>query len=680
MSKKILQFLTVLAVIALIISACKPAPTPPPTQPPPTSVPPTKAPPTAVPPTKAPKATPVPPTKAPEAKYKEAPMLAKLVKEGKLPPVEERLPEHPLVLPVYEEIGQYGGVWRRGWTGPHDHNCGTKLVEEHLVAWYAPESGNPKRLELKPWFCEKYEVNDDNTEFTFYLRKGVKWSDGVEVTTEDVRFWYEDLFLNKDITHGIPERYTGSDGKPMTIEIVDKYTFKCKFGAPNGLFLRSLASENSRPNYVMPAFFAPAHYLKKFHPKYISKEEMDKILKEKGVDTWRNLLGRKGKVIFWLLNPDLPVLTAWKVKVPPPADPVVLERNPYYWQVDEEGNQLPYIDEIRFSAFESGEVFNMWLISGQIDMQGRHVNSADYTLYKENEKKGDYRVIEWVSPGTLNVSLNINYPGDEVLRQLFDDARFRHALSVAINREEINDLAFAGLSTPRNTFVSSYSPEFKPEYATHWAEYDPAEANQILDQMGLTERDKDGFRLRPDGQTLMVVLEFGSNSDTAELLKKYWEAVGVKTVLKPEDRSLYDEHCDSGDIQIGLFGGTYLLSSQLEHVIGYCTDNPWAPLYGLWYDSHGEEGIKPPDDHPIWGVWNAVAKAKASKTDADVEKWIQKALDVHMENQWRLGTVGEGRALLIVKNNFRNVPSGLVWDDVERNIRLAQPAQFFFKK
>ncbi|HOK30303.1 MAG TPA: ABC transporter substrate-binding protein, partial [bacterium] len=362
-------------------------------------------------------------------KFAESPQLAELVKQGKLPPLEQRIPKNPLVVTPYEEIGQYGGTWRRTWSGLSDSAGPYKLCSEHLVMF------NKDGTKVLPNVAESWKVTRDAKTYTFKLREGIRWSDGTPLTTEDVVFWYEDIILNKDLTPTIPNWLT-SGGKPLKLEKIDTYTFKVEFEEPNALFLISIGKMGGGHT-----FFAPKHYLKQFHPKYTPKEKLDELVKKAGLQNWYQLFGNMND---FLQNPDLPVIYPWKATNLPTATLQIMERNPYYWKIDPEGNQLPYIDRITHTLLGSaGETAVLKAISGEVDMQERGLVIDNYTLLMENRTKGNYRVLRWpqgtgASPAIL---LNQNVK-DPVLRKIFEDRRFRIALSLAINREEINQLFY----------------------------------------------------------------------------------------------------------------------------------------------------------------------------------------------------------------------------------------------
>lgn len=612
--------------------------------------------------------------------FQEAPMLAELVETGDLPPVEERLPKNPRVLPVAEEIGQYGGNWRRAYNGVSDRWGPTKLVEERIVEFMVNEDGSTT---IEPNWVDEFIVSPDSREFKFHIREGLKWSDGVAVTTEDVKFWYEDIF-NTTLFNEEPLQFLTTKGQPLEVEILDDYTFVVKFQDPYPLFPLIMAKESTgSPGLSRETFIQPAHYLKNYHPNYVSEEELATIAKEKGVDTWRDLWGDSGPIQSWWLNPDLPVISAWKIEKPAPADQVVMVRNPYYFQVDPAGNQLPYIDNITHSLFEDLETLNLWVVQGQIDMQARHIDAlGNYTLFKENEAKGNYRMLKWLNASTWALYPNLNTP-DPVLAELFNDIRFRQALSVALDREEMVDIITNGLSEPRQASPITGSPNYDAEFETKWTEYDPDQANALLDEIGLTELDADGFRLRPDGKTLQVVITTREDDvDSLELVKAYWEEVGIKTVINKIERTLYAELVAKGEVEIGHWGfdRNSIVAADPRRYIGSIDDGPWAPLYGKWFDFGGTQGVEPPADHPIRQVWAAWEKAQTAPSLDEANKYVQEMITIHKDNVWVIGLYGEDPKFYIVSNKMHNVPDGLINDDTLREPGLGQPAQFFFSE
>lgn len=608
--------------------------------------------------------------------FQEAPMLAEQVKAGTLPPVDQRLPLHPTVMKTIS-TGTYGGTWHRAYKGPGDRWGPTKLMEERVVKFTQNEAGG---LDLVPGYIESYSVNDNATEFTFTLLEGLKWSDGQPVTTEDVRFWYEDVFLNKDILPSIDKIYAPG-GKPLAVEIVDDRTFKVKFEQPCIYFLTILAKDSTgEPSLDRASFVMPAHYLKKFHSKYASEADLAAAVKDKGVEKWTDLWGSKGPITAWNQNPDLPVLTAWKITVPPPADVMVMERNPYYYAVDSEGNQLPYMDKIEHTLFEAQETFNLMAVQGQLDMQARYTNVGDFTFYKENEEKGGFHTVKWTNAETWSLIPNYNSK-DTVLADLYANEGFRHALSVSVDRETINELAFSGLGEPRAASPVTGSPYYNAELEQHWTEYDPDLANQLLDEAGLTQKDDAGFRLRPDGQRLTLVVEASDEAyaNVLELVRSNWEEVGIELQPRFIDRTQFDSNRDNNEfaMQYTSFDRLSVTAADPRLLLG---DDGYANQWYVWYETKGDSGVEPPADQPIRTMWAAWDKASTSATLADADAALNEAISTFVNYGYVIGLVGETPALAIAKNNVANLPDALVNDDVTRGEGLARPQTFYFKQ
>ncbi len=486
--------------------------------------------------------------------------------------------------------------------------------------------------------------------------------------------------LNKDLTPNIPT-WLASGGKPCKIEKVDNYTFTVTFEQPNPLFLINICKQGGN------SFFLPKHYGKQFHPKYTSKEELDKKIKDAGFQFWYQLFDAKvSNSNAWLQNPELPVLYPWRNTSSPTATTMVFERNPYYWKIDPAGNQLPYIDKISNALVENREMVVMKAIAGEIDMQERHLTLSDYTLLMENRSKGNYRVLQWKQGVGSDVMLCLNQNvKDPVLRKIFEDRRFREALSIAINRDEVWKLIYLGMGKPRQCSLISGVAFYDPEWEKTWVEYDPKKANEVLDRIGLNKRDKDGFRMRPDGKTLALTITFpsgifGAWSDVLEMVKKYWEAVGVKVAIQPVERSLYVTRATAGDLEIGVwnFDRNTAIMSDPGRLLGTTTDGPWAPLYAQWYNTGGKGGEEPKGDiRKIYELWD---KVTITPDETQRNRLFKEIINLHKRNIWMIGIVGELPQPVVVKNNCRNVPDGIIWDDTLRSPKNARPEQFSFKQ
>jgi peptide/nickel transport system substrate-binding protein len=368
------------------------------------------------------------PTKIPKT-FSEAPMLAQLVKAGKLPPVEQRLPLEPMVVKPLHEIGKYGGTWRRAFTGPADLENGNRIcsTDKPLFVDYTGTV-------TKPSVAKSWKMSDDGKVFTLTFRKGMKWSDGAPFTADDVMFWYEEIYLNKELLP-IPPTELSVGGKAGKIEKVDDYTIAFVFPEPYYLFETIMAGDAQvacgpatgayRPSGIV-GLYAPKHYLKNFLPKYVSLDALQKQVAEAKMGSWVSLFKYK---FSWCLNPEVPTLTPWKTTNPINTPQWVLERNPYYYAVDTAGNQLPYWDKIVMNLAENLEVLNLRAVAGEYDWQSRHIQLPKLPVFLENQKKGNYKV--YLDPGQFGgsayIAVNLSYEGDAEVAKWLRNVDFRTA-------------------------------------------------------------------------------------------------------------------------------------------------------------------------------------------------------------------------------------------------------------
>lgn len=622
-------------------------------------------------------------------KYAEAPQLADLVKAGTLPSVDKRLPTNPRVITPLQEVGQYSDIWHRAYTGLSDRWGPTKLLEEQLIEWDAPDLNT---IRLVPNFIEKWDQNADATQFTFHLRQGLKWSDGKDVTIDDAKFWYNDIQLNKDLVPApsfVISQIIGGKTQMAEVTFPDDNTINIKYQAPFPLLPIQIA-KNGGGAPSQPAFFMASHYLKDFHPKYADQAKLDTLAKSKGLGAWTDLWGKagdmQGPIAFWMLNPDLPVLSPWKIQDPPPKDPMVMVRNPYYWQVDTEGNQLPYINRIDHALYQDQNVLNLWVASGKIDAQLRHMSTGSWTFYKQNEAKGGYTVQPWRQAATNAYYFSLNCP-DEVLAKLFDNPDFRQAVNIAVNRDEINQVVWNGLGVPRQYSPVKGSPEFDQGMTEVWTKYDPKTANSLLDKIGL-KMGADGVRQRPDGKPLEIVMEHtyltGDPSlDELNLMIKYWKAIGIKIDPKYDERALYEQRVHDAAVQATAgfgFDRSSVVKADPGRWLGTIDDGPWAPAYGHWYHKDPYKQIQPPKDHPINQIWDLWDKTQVEPDETKRNALFQQLIGVHKAQPFLVGTVGEFSLPFIVKTNFRNIKGGYIDDDTLRDSGLLNPQQFYIKK
>jgi peptide/nickel transport system substrate-binding protein len=610
---------------------------------------------------------------------KEAPQLAERVAAGELPPLEERLPAEPMVVPVVERIGEYGGTWRTALVGGSDTPwLGRTIGYENLTRW------DPEWTQVIPNIARAIDVNDDATEYTFHLREGMKWSDGAPFTADDILFWYEDVATHPDLSPaGLPS-YMRPGGQDGTVEKIDDYTVVFRFPVPNALLLEKLADASGGG----PTRF-PKHYLSQYHIDY-NPDGIEALVAEEGAEDWVNLFNLKGGSItgtpyeaIWF-NADLPVLFAWDITSGVgEGQRVIAERNPYYWKVDPEGNQLPYIDQVIYDQVEDAEVLVLKALNGEIDMMDRWIGTLDNkALFTDNMEAGDYRFFETVPDSSTEVTIYLNWNHlDPVMREIIHNKDFRIGLSHAINRQEIIDLIFLGQGIPYQEAPRPESFFYDEEFATQYTEYDPELANEYLDKV-LPEKDSEGFRLRPDGQRLTIIVEIVANQtawiDTMEIVKNYWADVGIDLQVKAEDRSLLWTRKEASEIDAMVWSGDGGLD-----VIGrprrYFPDSlgsHYAALWGFWYEGN-PKGEEPPDI-----VKQQMDLYNELLTTADPEQrneLMWQILDIAKDQFYSIGINLQGNGYGIVKNNFRNVPESMPASGATyNNPGPTNPEQYFF--
>lgn len=613
----------------------------------------------------------------PGGTYNEAPMLAEMVAAGELPPVDERLPDDPLIENVAEEIGQYGGVLRRGFLGPSDHNNYTRVVYDALVRF------SPTGSEVIPHVASGWSSNDDFTEWTVNLRPGAKWSDGEPFTADDIMFWYNDILLNEELMPSIPVWMQNADGSTATVEKLGDYAVKWTFGGPNTAFLLDLANKDGADASINNMAFAPAHYLKQFHPNYTDAAALDAKVAESGFDSWTELFAKEA---LPQLSGNRPSMAAWAPSGTSVSDQVfTIKRNPYFVGVDPAGNQLPYIDEVRFTFFADKEALNLAALSGEIDMQGRHINMSSYPVLKQNEDANSYRVITWPTFGGSDavVMLNQTWQGPE--GELFRNKDFRIALSHAIDREAIKELAFFGIGEARQGVPAPFHPYYPgDEWAFKYTEYDTATANEILDGI-LPNKDADGFRTLPDGSPLDieigVVPAFANWPDIGQLIVQNWADVGVKAHVELRERTLHFSMRPANELMAEIWNEDttgFPFSGQPKFDPRSDPALTFAPLVATWYKTNGAEGVEPSPE--IKQLVDLIEEGKVSARGRQIEI-AQELFKVWADNVWEIGTVGLTpmvQGVVVVNDNLRNVPAVAGNDWPLRTPGDTRPEQFFY--
>jgi peptide/nickel transport system substrate-binding protein len=508
----------------------------------------------------------------------------------------------------------------------------------------------------------------------------MKWSDGQPFTAKDIQWWWENEETNTTITPAIGTAFTSGAAKtPMQLEVVDDYTVKIIFADPRPLFIHDLRR-------LTQNFYEPGHYLAQFHMDLADdKTALEAKVKAAGFNSWEEYYVDRA---WWYLNPEMPTLGPWNSKNPLSEELFVMERNPYFFAVDAEGQQLPYVDSITHRLFENAEVFNLRIINGEIDFQNRHVNFANFTLYKENEANGDYRVLVGTSAGHVAIQLNLTTK-NERLREFFNKREVRIALSVAVDRNALNELVFDGLMTPRQYSPLSLSPQAYPKQANAYIQYDPDMASQLLDEAGYAEKNADGLRLWPGTtEPISFIIEGTSQDGTTDVdavqqVVKYFNAVGISASYKYAERSLYEEHYSANEIEAAWWGGDRTVLPLVAPIIWTCRqpDRPWAAAWALWKNSNGTNpnGEEPPAGHWVWKIWE-IWDQVAVEPDPDKQTALfHQILDIWAEELPYIGFLGEAPALIIAKNGVRNYIAGMPVDDPTGDEHLLNTETYFWE-
>ncbi|HEX5665441.1 MAG TPA: ABC transporter substrate-binding protein [Hyphomicrobium sp.] len=588
--------------------------------------------------------------------FQEAPALAELAKQGKLPPLAERLPKSPLIADFARsgrKTGKYGGEARTLAARARDLRYISVNAYTRLV-------GFNDKLQLEPDLVLGFE-NVDERIFTFTLREGHRWSDGTPFTTADFRYFWEDIALNKELNPTGPPEVMIVDGKLPKVEFLDELTVRYSWDRPNPRFLPSLAQPRALTLY------SPGSYLKQFHRKYRDKGELEQLAAKAKLKSWAALHNRMDDA-YENANPAMPTLNAWRVVTPSPATRYIFERNAFFHRVDPEGRQLPYVDRIVVDI-ASASLFAAKANAGEVDLLARGISMNDIPVLKEGESAEKYTTLLWEygrgSAYALYPNLNTN---DPVWRTLNRDLRYRKALSAAIDRRIINNALLFGLGVEGNNTVLSSSPLYTDINRTLNAQYDPDLANKLLNEIGLTERDAVGIRKLPDGRLLEIIVEVDGEAadivDALQLITEMWRDVGVKLFVKPQDRTILRQRSYSGLTVMVAAGGldNALPTPEMPptEIAPVRQDNYSWPKWGQWVETQGKNGEEP----DIEAARKLIALYKGWLSTGNIEEsariWSE-MLAIHAEQQFSIGTVAGEIQPIVVSTRMHNVPEKAVY-------------------
>lgn len=660
--RKFLQ-MSAAGAAGLVLASCAApaAPTQAPAQVEPTKPPAAAATPTPIP-TQAATATPVPTLAT--STYKEAPNLP-----AGLPPVDERLPVNPLVLAPINAIGKYGGRIRTigGWEG----------FNSESQYGHSPLRWIDDGLGIAPGTVDVWETNANNTEWTFHMRQGLKWSDGQPCTVDDVMFWWEDMVnANYEGAPDSPPDFGTAGGQLAKFEKMDDFTVKITYAEPAPLTAKRLAMWVNAN--IGPRWIAPKHYLQQYHPKYnTAVKDFEEFNKFCNVHN----------------NPAMPSLNAWVVTEFVAAQSIKLDRNPYYYAVDTEGNQLPYIDGIDFQYVSDREVQLVQVLQGSVDYLHFHgFTLGDVGTLKDNETKGNYDTYLWDSGSGTGQMYFWNYDvADDKKREIFRNPKYKAAVSHAMDRARIQRTVYYNTGILTTGTMSPKAIEFNfnaeaqeryKKYRDAYVAYDPAKSEALLDEIGM-KKGADGFRTYPDGTPFEFRIDIHADAgkeatDVMQVLAENWKAVGFNVVINQVPPSDFDNQWRTGKLD---FRTNWEVGDGPDHLLypSWVVPNEqsrWAPLCGKMLELQGT-----PDDQkdcdtspwertpprfcktdaayagtPVETLQNMYEKAKIEVDDLKRNMMVWDMLDIHYEQIFYLGTVANYPRIIIVGKNLDNVP------------------------
>lgn len=602
--------------------------------------------------------------------YLEAPFFADAVATGALPPVAQRLPRQP-ALATMPELGQPGGEVRLIMSRSKD-------IRYMVANGYARLVGYNLTYDLVPDILRAVDIEDGRI-FTLHLREGHRWSDGRPFTAEDFRYFWEDVANNPHLSPSGPPAALSIDGEIARFEVIDRVTVRYSWTQPNPFFLPELAAAS--PLFI----YRPAHYLKQFHQRYADPAKLASLVAENNQRNWSALHNRLDNQ-YNNDNPDLPSLQPWINTTSSPSERFVFVRNPYYHRVDAAGRQLPYIDRV-IMTIAGSRVVPMKAGASESDLQARGLDFSNYTFLRSAGKHSGFTTRLWETAKGSHIALypNLNHT-DPAWRALMRDVRFRRALSLAINRHEINQVIYFGLALEGNNTVLPRSPLYDEDYRTRWAQFDLAAANRLLDEIGLTRRNSRGVRLLADGRPMEIIVETAGESseqtDVLELIHDSWLKAGIKLYIKPSQREVLRNRIFAGSTLVSVWSGLEngLATADLSPAELAPTSQQqlqW-PKWGQYLETRGAAG-EPPDMTEASRLLELnQAWRQASTTPARAAIW-REMLSIHADQVYSIGLISAVPQPVVINDALRNVPEVGVYNwDPGAQFGIYRPDTFWF--
>lgn len=606
--------------------------------------------------------------------YVEQPYFAEKVASGMLPAIAERVPADPFVVDLAAKdraVGAYGGTM-------HILGNKDKSIRYMVVNGYARLVGYNEAYELVPDLLRDVTV-DEGKVFTFHLRAGHKWSDGAPFTTEDFRYWWEEVANNEELRPSGPPVFLQVEGEWPQVTILDETTIRYAWSKPNPLFLAELAG--ARPPFI----YQPAHYMKQFHKNHVGEAALAPMIAAEGVRNWAALHNRMDEM-YKYTNAALPTLQPWINTIDPPATRYVFERNPFYHRVDTAGHQLPYIDEV-VMTIAAGGLIAAKANAGEVDLQSWGLSLSDAAILRKGEETGNYEARLWTTGYAADMALYPNLTvNDAGWRTLLRDKRFRHALSMGIDRRVINDVVYSGFAKAGNIGPLKESPLHHRKRARKFSKFDPKRADRLLDEIGLAWDAKRNFRMLPDGRPLQIVIETDGERpneiDALQLIKESWAEIGIDVIMRPLDRDILRNRVYAGETMMAAFYGWDVGIPTVQMAPSFLApvtqDNFSWPRWGQYHQTSGSAGepVDMPAAKKLMDRYKAWMNAKSDQERHDI--WSD-MLDIHAEELFAIGLIQSAPQPIVVRNGLMNVPKRAVYSyEPGAQFGVYRPDEFFY--
>ena len=619
---------------------------------------------------------------APLAAHSDGPVLqessfwAQEVNAGSLPHVQDRIPSEPLVVDLEAKgrsFGRQGGTLRTLISR-------TKDVRQMVVYGYARLVGYQPDYTLAPDILAAVDV-EEGRKFTLHLRPGHRWSDGMPFTSDDFRYWWENVANDPDITPSGPPDFMIVDNRLGKVTFPDEHTVVFEWQIPNPNFLPLLAQASP------PFIYRPAHYLSQFHKKFADPDALAEKIKAARVKSWAALHNKRDNM-YKFDNPALPTLQPWINTSDKDSSRKLFVRNPYFHRIDSRGVQLPYIDVVQMTVVGGGLIAAK-ANAGEVDLQARGLDFPDVAILKKGEADGGkYRTLLWANGAASQIAIypNLNF-ADPVWREVMRDVRFRRALSLGIDRRMINRALYFGLASEGGMSALSQSALYNDDNTHAWSMMNLAHANALLDDMGLTDRPPAGLRKLPDGRPMEFVIETAGERSEEEnalaIIADTWRDLGIRLIMRPLDRDILRNRIYAGRTMASVWFGwdnglpgpstspSYLAPTNQEFFA-------W-PMWGQYYQTVGQAG-SPPDMQPAKRLM-LLANDWNHTDDPQVREDIWKRmLAIHAEQQFAIGVLAEAPQPVVVSNDLMNVPEHGIWAfDPGAHFGIHRIDEFYFQ-